>query len=373
MLRVFRRLCGGVGRGGKEDEEKQIKMPDTQLTTEPKMAEISRLADSSRTIYQPLDASVRDAYDPEYVAFHDTYVQYVEPEHVMEWSPGIRSRSLWPYAGSPILEVGSVKDLKPCPDFAIRVFKPENHVSESQSPLVIWFHGGGFAGGNIDSDNDLCSLLCRDLSCVVVNVDYRLAPEHPYPAAVEDVVNILKWVSSESGAQDLGIDRGRIAIGGASAGANLATVGTLMAAELLIPLSLQLLVVPVTDNSATLETSWASHPHAAGLTPPRMTWYRNLYIKNIQDAKEWQISPLYASKEIMAKSPKTWIAIAGQDMLSTEGLAYAEKLRAAGVTTDVRIYGGMPHSMMAMSGVLRTGRQCMLDLVDAVRQHFSLT
>lgn len=354
MLRVIRRLCGGLGGegGGKEAKEEQMGGSTSRRspTTEVKMTDASNSVEPSRTVYQPLHESARSVYDPEYVAFHDKYVQYVEPEHSIDWTPGIRSRSLWPYSGSPILQTGSVEDIRPCPNFAVRVFQPLNREKGSACPLLLWFHGGGFVGGNIDSDNDLCSLLCRSIGCVVVNVDYRLAPEHPYPAAIEDVVDILKWVSSEAAVQRLGINQKKIAIGGASAGANLATVGALMAAELSIQLSMQLLVVPVTDNSATLETFWSSHPHAAGLTPPRMTWYRDLYLKNVTDVKHWRISPLYASKETIARSPKTWIAIAGEDMLSTEGLAYADKLRDAGVETDVRIYGGMPHSMMALSG-----------------------
>lgn len=388
MLRVIRRLCGGFGGGGKEIREKQAEKatPYTNSSTAPNIAENPSSVEMSKTVYQPLHNSVRNLYDPEYVAFHDRYVQFVEPEHLKDWTASIRSRSLWPYAGSPILEVGSVEDLRPCPNFSVRIFRPQHRERESSCPVVVWLHGGGFAGGNIDSDNDLCSLLCRDLDCVVVNVDYRLAPEHPYPAAVEDVVDILKWVSSESGTRKLGIDPNKIVIGGASAGANLATVGALIATELSIPLALQVLVVPVTDNTATVETSWCSHPHAAGLTPQRMTWYRNLYLKDCEDNKHWRISPLYAPTEALARLPKTWIAIAGQDMLSTEGLAYAERLKESGVATDVQVYNGMPHSMMAMSGkcsnpitlicslirsgVLRTGRQCMDDLVEVIKRHF---
>ncbi|KAK5071612.1 hypothetical protein LTS08_004646 [Lithohypha guttulata] len=322
---------------------------------------------TERVVYQPIHPSIRPLLDPEYVTFHDRYVQYVRPEQLEPWSPHVRTRFTWPYSGSPLTPVGKVQDIRIDSDFTIRAFSPATSTTTSRRPVVIWLHGGGFVGGNIDSDNDLCSLICKKADCVVLNVDYRLAPEHPYPAAIDDVMETLKWVSSDRGVQELGIDRTKIVIGGASAGGNLATVGALLAAQLSIPIMLQVLVVPVTDNTATLETLWSSYPHAPGLTAPRMTWFRDLYISNPPQQRDWQLSPLYAPTELLSQLPKTWIAIAGQDMLSTEGLAYGELLRKAGVQTDMRVYDGMPHAMMALSGVLKQGRQCLEDVVEIIR------
>lgn len=306
--------------------------------------------EAERTIYQPLHSSIRPLLDPEYVAFHDKYVQYVAPEQLRPWTPGYRTRYTWPYAGSPVVEVGSVKDIRPYSNFTIRVFTPNGRPPSGGWPLLLWFHGGGFAGGNIDSDNDFCSLACRDVECVVANVDYRLAPEDPYPAAVEDVAEVLQWASSDEGATAFNIDRARIAMAGASAGGNLAAVAALMAAEMSIPLALQLLVVPVTDNTATLQTRWSSHPHAPWLTAPRMTFYRDLYLQENGLGQNWKVSPIFATQDLLQRLPRTWIAIAEQDMLSTEGLAYAEMLKMAGVETTVTVYDGMPHGMMALSG-----------------------
>lgn len=342
MLQLFGRLCGGFSRRRRKQKEKEspARTVSTELNAETK----------PRTVHQPLHPSIRSHLDPEYVAFHDQYIQYVEPEHLKPWSQAVRSRITWPYAGSPLVEVERVWDMRPCPNFAIRIFSPFNKSKTAKKPLVIWLHGGGFAGGNIDSDNDLCSLVCKQADCIVANVDYRLAPENPYPAAIEDVVEALKWFHSDAGATELGIDRTRIAIAGASAGANLATVGALLAAELGLPLALQVLVVPVTDNSATLDTSWSAHPHAPGLTPARMTWYRNLYLEGGGSALDWKVSPIFAPSYLMSKLPKSWIAIAGQDMLSIEGLAYAQMLKEAAVDVSICEYEGVPHGMMAMSG-----------------------
>ncbi|KAK5938180.1 hypothetical protein PMZ80_009769 [Knufia obscura] len=326
--------------------------------------------EGERTIHQPLYPSVRPLLDPEYVAFHDKHVQYVEPEQLRPWTPSNRTRYTWPYAGSSIVEVGNVKDIRPCGDFSIRVFSPAGSPPASGWPLLIWFHGGGFAAGNIDSDNDLCSLACRDVGCVVANVDYRLAPEHPYPAAVEDVAALLHWITKDKGAANLNINTSKIALGGASAGANLAAVGALMAVELSIPIALQVLVVPVIDNTATLGTGWSAHPHAPWLTAPRMTFYRDLYLAQSHLAMQWKASPKFAPPELLSRLPRTWIAIAGEDMLSTEGLEYARALSECGVETEVRTYDGMPHTMLSLSGVLTKGRQAMQDILAVLRSAF---
>lgn len=344
---------------------------------------------AERTKHQPLHPSVRPLLDPEYVTFHDRYVQYVEPEQLNPWNPNVRTRYTWPYAGSPIGEVGSVKDIRPCENFNIRLFGPVGKPPSEGWPLVIWFHGGGFAGGNIDSDNDFCALACRSVECVVANVDYRLAPEDPFPAAVEDVAEVLRWANSDEGALEGNIDRSRIAIAGASAGGNLAAVGALMAVEMSISIAVQVLVVPVTDNTATLQTWWSSHPHAPWLTAPRMTFYRNLYLQEDGLDRDWKASPIFAPKELISRLPKTWVAIAGQDMLSTEGLEYAEMLKAAGVETQVTVYDGMPHGMMALSGktnqkcgsrcqhvanvnagVLSKGRRATADIIEVLQTYF---
>lgn len=304
----------------------------------------------TRKIYQPLHPEVRHLLDPEYVAFHDRYIQFVEPEQNKPWDGSARTRQNWPYAGRPIVEVGRIEDIQPDPNFKARVFTPAGHPPAQGWPVVLWLHGGGFASGDIAGDNDLCSLLCRDANCVVVSVGYRLAPEHPYPAAIEDVTSALVWIHSGPGAAQLSVDRSRIAIGGASAGANIATVVCLAASDLQIPLKLQILVVPVIDQTATLATSWAAHAHAPWLTPARMIWYRQLYIADSRSARDWQISPCFAPTDKLQRLPKTFIAIANQDMLSTEGLAYAEQLQSLGVAVDVKTYDGMPHGMMALAG-----------------------
>lgn len=306
--------------------------------------------EAGRRVWQPLHPSVRPFLDPEYVAFHDRFVQYVEPENLKPWDPSLRTRYTWPYAGSPVLKVGDIKDIRPLPNFTLRVFTPKGDPPPSGWPVVLWMHGGAFAVGNIDSDNDLCSLICRDARCVVLNIDYRLAPEHPFPAGLDDCVETLKWCVNAPGRQYLNIDPTRVVIGGVSAGGNLAAVLSLIAVELSIPILLQLLVVPVIDNTATGKTLWSLHPWAPWLTAPRMLFYRDLYLPNPSRASDWKVSPSFAPEELLKELPKTWIAVAEQDMLSVEGEMYADLLREHDVQVQYESYVGMPHGMMALSG-----------------------
>lgn len=196
-------------------------------------------SESTRIIYQPLDPNVRLALDPEYVALHDDLIQYIEPDDVREWDP-VQSRSRKLPGNSEPVPV-QVEDIQR-PNFPLRVFWPHGSHPDPGWPVLVWFHGGGWAVGSIESENDFCSRMCRgmcevlgpmtvgdgwhaltgpfmhiDATCVVVTVGYRLAPEHPYPAAVQDSVEALTWVHSQEGRRTLGIDAARIAIGGTSA------------------------------------------------------------------------------------------------------------------------------------------------------------
>jgi len=203
-------------------------------------------------------------------------------------------------------------------------------------------------------------------------VGYRLAPEFKYPAAAEDSVDALVWVHSERGSAELGIDKHRIAVGGTSAcvhlsfgrldcrvnlssrhrGGNLAAVVSMKASILLhpVPLVMQLLVVPVVDNTANVSSVWETRKDAPWLTPQRMTWYRNMYLPNASDAVKWDASPNKAPPELLQKTPPTWVAVAEQDLLAPEALAFAQQLRKSGVHVEVKIYEGMTHSILALNG-----------------------
>lgn len=314
----------------------------------------------SRTIHQPIHPDVRPLLDPEYAAFHDQYLQYIVPDDQKVWDGSARlPNPLSPSTGSTPVTVGSVEDLD-LGDYTVRVFTPEGTRPPQGWPAFMWFHGGGWAVGDIAMGNDLCALICRRARCVVVTVGYRLAPEHPFPAAFDDAVHALRWLAgAEEGAARLGVDPGSIAVGGTSAGGQLAASLALKAATLAppIPLAFQLLVVPVIDNTATASTIWAKNKNAPWLTPARMLWYRNMYFTDEKSAEMWEASPNFAGKALLAKTPKTWIAISEQDLLAPEAEAYAEQLKdawaEAGVDEKVVVntYEGSTHSILAMTGM----------------------
>jgi len=211
--------------------------------------------------------------------------------------------------------------------------------------------------------------------CVVVAVDYRLAPENPYPAAVEDAVETMHWVY-EQGAALIGINPNQIAVGGGSSGGNLAAVVTHKAALASppIPLVYQVLFVPVTDNTAdpagTVYPSWRECANTVALTPGRMLWFRDYYLPNAADRAKWDNSPIFAPEETFKKAPAAYVMVAELDILRDEGIAYAEKLIQAGVEVELRVVKGCPHPIASMDGALQAGKQVITDTVKALAKKF---
>ncbi|KAL4944302.1 Alpha/Beta hydrolase protein [Aspergillus oleicola] len=334
-----------------------------------------------RTIHQPIHPTIRPLLDPEYVSFHDTHFQYVIPDDQKPWDGSARTATPpWSPTSCPLTPVSSIRDID-LPDFPIRVFTPSGPGPEHGWPVFLWFHGGGWAIGGLNDGNDLCSLICDTAKCVVVTVGYRLAPEHPYPAAVDDAVSAMEWAVSPAGSEVLGdVDRSRIAVGGTSAGGNLAAVLSMKASLLPTPINVcfQLLVVPVIDNTASIEGVWKENQHAPWLTPARMSWYRNMYLPSSSDRERWEASPNLAPRDLLAKSPNTFIAMSGQDLLAPEAKLYAQALveawegeRVEGRRVETKVYEGGTHSILAMSGVLTQGKLLLRDCAEQVAGAFS--
>ena len=208
--------------------------------------------------------------------------------------------------------------------------------------------------------------------CVVVTVNYRLAPEHPFPAAVEDAIDAVRWVSSDP--PELGtIDKSRVAVGGTSAGGNLAITATISALSLDVPLpsarpSLAntimhppvslLLIVPVVDNTATADGVWSPNAETAPwLTPKRMEWYRKLYFSRQEDPSLWDASPNLAPESLLKRLPKTWIAVSEQDLLAPEAVAFGEQLKSLGVEAETVIVEGGTHSILSLNGKIARGKK----------------
>ncbi len=224
-----------------------------------------------------------------------------------------------------------------------------------RAPALVYYHGGGFVLGDLDSHDGLCRALADETPCVVIAVDYRLAPEHKFPAAVDDSVEAFQWVHAH--AASLGVDPSAIAVGGDSAGGNLAAVTCLALRDAAHPLPvMQLLVYPATDMSRSM----ASHRMFAEgflLDASTVDWFLGTYLRSPEDVKDWRASPLYAKSH--AGLPAAMVITAGFDPLRDEGDAYAEALRKAGVSVVHRSDEGMFHGYFSVSAGVRTSAEAV--------------
>lgn len=225
----------------------------------------------------------------------------------------------------------------------LRFYTPRD--LDGESPALVYFHGGGFVLGDLQSHDALCRYLAEHAQVRVVAVDYRLAPEHPFPAAVNDAIAAWRWVVDHTAA--LAIDADRIAVGGDSAGGNLATV---VAQEMVrtggpIP-RFQLLIYPVTDFAATSQ-SRREFAHGYFLTEDLMDQFTDAYLVRESDKSDPRVSPVQG---VLADLPPAHVVTAGFDPLRDEGEAYAEAMRAAGVPVEVVRESGLIHGFANMVG-----------------------
>ncbi|KAF1809994.1 hypothetical protein P152DRAFT_461071 [Eremomyces bilateralis CBS 781.70] len=319
------------------------------------------MASQAGQIRQPLQPSIRPILDPEYVTLHDSLVQYVEPLESKPWDPENRNKpSALAHAQPKLVDVGQCFD-KVLGNVQLRVFVPEGEAPAKGWPCMVWYHGGGWVNGGLGSDNGFLSHVCRYTRCMAISVNYRHAPEDVYPAALEDSFWGFQWIRNN--AATLSIDISRLVLGGCSAGGNLAAVMSLKAglAKLSPAPVFQLLICPVIDCTATVNTAWATTQHSPFLTPGRMTWYQDRYLPNPSDRANWDVSPCFAPPETLALSPKTFVAIAECDLLAPEGLRYAELLRKAGVEVETKTYKGATHSILVLAGIHQIGQQLVHD------------
>ena len=249
-------------------------------------------------------------------------------------------------------------------EIPVRIYTP---VGEGPFPALVYYHGGGWVIGNLDTVDVPCRLLANRAGCVVISVDYRLAPEHKFPTAAEDSYAAAKWVADN--AASIQVDPEQIAVGGDSAGGNLATVVALMAREQGGPtLAYQMLIYPVTNHSYQTE-SYQENGEGYFLTKNTMEWFWNHYLRDEQDGQNPYASPLLA--EDLSGLPPALVITAGFDPLRDEGEAYAERLKAAGVPVEATRYDKMIHGFFWMPGVLGEGQKAINQAANALKRAFS--
>lgn len=227
----------------------------------------------------------------------------------------------------------------------IRIYTPKG---EAPFPILVYFHGGGFVLGAVHEFDSFCSYLANGCSCIVVSVDYRLAPEHKYPAAVQDTSAALNWIGTN--AAKINGDASRIALAGDSCGANLAVVSSLIARDKGFPrISYQVLICPWVDLLSFDTESYKYFGDGLWLSKDSIQWYRNHYLQNIEQAKCELVSPIYSLN--LKELPPALIITAEFDVLRDEGYAFASRLRNSGVHVQYSCYKGMLHDFVTLPGL----------------------
>ena len=270
------------------------------------------------------------------------------------------------YAGKPTT-VGAVADLELGGEPPLRARHYTQAEPGDPHPLLVYYHGGGFTYGDLETHDGVCRILCRHAGAHVLAVDYRLAPEHPFPAAVEDARAALRWAFANAGA--LGADPTRVGVGGDSAGGNLAAVVSQLAArDGGPPPVLQLLIYPATDFSAR-RRSRELFGEGFLLTQSEMDWFQSNYLgPERSDTRDPRASPLLA-EDLSGLAP-AYVVTAAFDPLRDEGEEYAEALRAAGTPVTLRRFPGFIHAFIAGAGVSRNARDALVEIAGATRAMF---
>jgi acetyl esterase len=246
----------------------------------------------------------------------------------------------------------------------LRVYRPAGVADAAALPAYVYFHGGGWVIGDLETHDVLCRQLTAASGASVVSVDYRLAPEHKFPAAADDAWAATRWVVAHAG--ELGLDAGRLAVGGDSAGGNLAAVVALMARDAGGPaIRQQVLIYPVTDVMREAR-SYEDFAEGFMLTRDSMRWFIAHYLRSRDDARDWRVSPLRAPS--LAGLPPALIVTAGNDPLRDEGEQYAGRLRDAGVLVDYVCYGGMLHGFIGMGKLLDAAHRAVALVGETLRQ-----
>ena len=263
---------------------------------------------------------------------------------------------------APAEHVHEVRDLD-AGGVPARLYRPS---AASDLGLLVYFHGGGWVIGDLESHDNVCRALANRSGHAVLNVDYRLAPEHPFPAALGDSIQATRW--AHANAADLGCDASRIAVGGDSAGANLAAVVAQIAP---IPLCHQMLIYPVTD-CRRVSASYSENATGYFLTAAAMEWFVNHYLSGGQGSPDDpRVSPLLADDATLRATPPALVITAEFDPLRDEGEQYATRLAELGVATTHVRFSGMIHGFFSMAEMIDDAKAAHAVAAEALKTAFS--
>ncbi len=314
------------------------------------------------------------ALDPEVQAFLEAQTETAAaaeepPPPIMEQTPemGREGYQALAEAVGPGPDVAAATDRSipgPGGDIGLRIYRPD---TTEASGTLVYYHGGGMVIGDLDTHDHACRELCAGARCIVVSVDYRLAPENPFPAAVDDSFAALEWVANNI--SEVGGDTSRIAVGGDSAGGTLAAAVALRARDAGGPkLAFQLLIYPWLDMTMA-SASIDENAEGYVLTRDHLVWFRDHYLGDLGSSNDPMASPIFASSH--ADLPPALVITAEFDPLRDEGRTYADKLSSSGVEVKLSNYDGMIHVFFQLSAILDGGRRAVDEACAALRDAFS--
>jgi acetyl esterase len=263
----------------------------------------------------------------------------------------------------PVAAVADLAVPGPAANIPVRSYRPQGASANTVLPALMYYHGGGHTIGDLDTHDTLCRELCNRSGIAVFSVDYRLGPEHKFPAAVDDSFAALQWVAHH--AEKLSINPGKIAVGGDSAGGNLAAVMALMARDHGGPaIALQLLIYPATDLRF-LSASHKTNGQGYLLTTDIIDYFTACYLNNDADRLDWHASPALAGNH--SGLPPALVMTAGYDPLRDEGRGYADLLRASGNQVEYIDYPGQIHGFITMGKVIGQANEAVALCADRLK------
>lgn len=266
-----------------------------------------------------------------------------------------------------VAEVTSLEAPGPAGPIPLRLYRGQGASKNQPQPGLVYFHGGGWVIGDLDSHDQICRALANAMEGVVVAVHYRLAPEHKFPAAIDDAVAATHWIADN--AERLGIDPRRLAVAGDSAGGNLAAVVALDARDRGgPPIALQMLIYPATDMGMD-RPSHKRHATQLPLTGAGMHWFIDHYLRSPADAMDWRASPLRATR--FSGLPPALIITASFDPLSDEGEDYARALDRAGVPVRHERFAGQIHGFLSMGRIVADSARAISIIAGAFKDAFA--
>jgi acetyl esterase len=280
----------------------------------------------------------------------------------------MKSRAVLQPEPEDVAEIRELSCPGPSNDIALRHYRPLGANASDRLPGLVYYHGGGWLLGGLDSHDGICRSLANGARCAVLSVDYRMAPEHKFPAAVEDCAAATRWAAEHG--EMLGIDPRLLAVGGDSAGGNLAAVMALMARDgTLPPLIFQLLIYPATDMTMTTVSS-QTITEGVPLTSTTMKWFIDHYVRTPADRLDWRASPARAAS--LAGTAPTLVITASNDPLRDEGIDYARRLEREGVRVVHVNFADQMHGFVSMGKIIRASSTALAMITAALRREFEL-